>query len=156
MQVELDKVLDNLFNQPVNIIEEPWHYLSPFSAHEIEIWGETFKTHEHAYQSKRFKDSVERNEIKNAKSPLQAWMFAQKYKSSENFIKYSREELEEITTELFQAKAAQHLEIQAILKRLKGRGILKIFGTDSNWGTGKDGAGKNFMGKLWMEIAEEY
>lgn len=156
MNSQLNTVLDNLFAQPVNIIEEPWHYLSPFSAHEIEIWGETFKTHEHAYQSKRFKFGPERDKVKNAKSPLQAWLLAQEYKKNKDiFIDYSREELEKITEELFRAKAEQHEEIREILKRLKSRGILKIFGTDPNWGTGRDGSGKNFMGKLWMQISEE-
>ena len=152
----LNKTLDNLFNQPVNIIEEPWHYLSPFSAHEINIWGEVFKTHEHAYQASRLQPGAERDSVKNAKSPLQAWLLAQEYKANKDvFIDHSREKLEEITEELFRAKAQQHEDVQEILKRLKGRGILKVFGSDANWGTGRDASGKNFMGKLWMKIAEE-
>ncbi len=152
----LNKVLNDLVNQPINIVEEVWHYLSPFSAHEIEIWGEIFKTHEHAYQCRRFKNGKERESVKNAKSPLQAWLLAQEFKKNkEVYIEHSREDVEKITEELFRAKVSQHEEVREILKMSKGRGILKVFGKDANWGTGEDGSGENIMGKLWMKIREE-
>src|SRR5690606_21941093 len=47
--------------------------LSPFSAHEIEIEGETFKTVEHAYRALRIKPGPEREKIKSQKSPMDAW-----------------------------------------------------------------------------------
>ncbi len=152
----LNNVLNNLLNQPINIVEEVWHYLSPFSAHEIEINGEIFKTAEHAYQCLKLKVSTERENIKNAKSPLQAWLIAQEYKNnSEIQMAYSREKLEEIMEEIFRAKVNQHAEIKEILKLSHGRGILKVFGRDENWGTGIDGSGANTIGKIWMKIREE-
>lgn len=156
MSFQLESVLKNLDNQPVNIVEDIYTYLSPFSAHQIEIWGELFPTVEHAYQAHRFKDSPEREAIKNAKSPSQAWMLAQEAKkNSEIYIDYSREELAKVVEELFRAKCEQHQEIRQILEMTKGRGILKVFGKDSYWGTGEDGSGQNMMGKIWMKIRDE-
>lgn len=156
MSFELDSVLENMDNQPVNMVEDIYSYLSPFSAHQIEIWGETFATVEHAYQAKRFKASPERDSVKNSKSPLQAWIKAQEHKANtEIFINMSREDLCKIVEELFRAKFNQHEEIRKILTMTKGRGILKVFGKDNYWGTGEDSTGENMMGKIWMKIRDE-
>lgn len=56
--------------------------LSNFSAHEIEFYGETYKTAEHCYHCQRYDDSTILYEIKNAKSPDEAWEISQKYKKS--------------------------------------------------------------------------
>jgi predicted NAD-dependent protein-ADP-ribosyltransferase YbiA (DUF1768 family) len=68
-------------NESINFIETRFHYLSPFSAHRIEIWGETFATLEHAYHASRIKPGPEREAIKHAPSPMQAWREGQKYKN---------------------------------------------------------------------------
>ena len=57
---------------PINIIESRFNYLSPFSAHRINIWGETFPTVEHAYQAARLENGPEREEVVHASSPLEA------------------------------------------------------------------------------------
>jgi ribA/ribD-fused uncharacterized protein len=157
MSFQLDQVLKNLNNQPVNIDEDVFAYLSPFSAHQVEVEGEIFATVEHAYQASRFKNgSKERGEIKNAKSPLQAWFLAQEYKANkEVFVDYSRQELVVTFERLFRLKYEQHEEIRHILEMTKDRGIIKIFGKDNFWGTGEDGSGQNKMGKLWMKIRDE-
>ena len=138
-------------NLPINIVEDIWTYLSPFSAHQIKIWGETFPTVEHAYQWSKFESEEIKNEIINAVSPLGAWRVANKYKpdTKKDFDKDS------VMEELFRAKAAQHSDIIEVLKLSNERGILKIFGTDYYWGTGADGSGQNKMGKLWMKIRSE-
>ena len=41
--------------EPINFIETRFMYLSPFSAHEVEIDGKVYKTAEHAYQTLRMK-----------------------------------------------------------------------------------------------------
>ena len=58
--------------EPINFVENRFHYLSPFSAHRISIWGEEFATVEHAYQASRIKRGPERDSIKNAGSPMDA------------------------------------------------------------------------------------
>lgn len=138
-------------NFPINIVEEIWTYLSPFSAHQIFIWGNEFATVEHAYQWSKFESGEIQNEIKNSKSPLEAWRIANKYKSDtrKDFDK------DKIMEELFRAKISQHPDIVEILKLSGDRGILKIYPTDFYWGTGLDGSGENKMGKLWMKLRGE-
>lgn len=141
-------------DEPINFIESHFHYLSPFSAHRIEIWGEIFPTVEHAYQTSRIKPGPERDAIKNAPSPLDAWREGQKWKKNpelmvEQFDKY------EIMEALFRAKMAQHPDIIDILVESGSRELLKVIETDDDWGTGKDGSGKNHMGNLWMKLRDE-
>ena len=128
--------------------------LSPFSAHQIEVGGEIFPTFEHAYQSSRIKPGPERDAIKNAKSPMDAWREGQKYKNNpdlqvENFDK------DAVAEELFRAKLAQHPDIAAVLKESGNRDLLKVYDSDYYWGTGADGSGENRMGKLWVKLRTE-
>lgn len=140
--------------EPINFLENRFMDLSPFSAHRIEVWGEVFPTFEHAYQSSRIKPGPEREAIKSAASPMDAWREGQKYKNNpelqiENFDK------DAVAEELFRAKLAQHPDIAAILKESDDRELLKVYDTDYYWGTGVDGSGENRMGKLWMKLRDE-
>lgn len=141
-------------DEPINFVENRFHYLSPFSAHRLEIWGEVFQTVEHAYQAARIIPGPERESIKNAPSPLDAWREGQKHKNNPQIITpdFNKDALME---ELFRAKIAQHPDIIEILKESGDRGLLKIYATDYYWGTGNDGSGENRMGKLWMKLRDE-
>ncbi len=140
--------------QPINFIESRFHFLSPFSAHRIEIWDETFATVEHAYQASRIKPGPEREAVKAAGSPLEAWREGQKYKNNPN-LQVVGFDKDAVMEELFRAKMAQHSDIIDILKESGNLGLLKVWDTDYYWGTGKDGSGENRMGKLWMRLREE-
>ena len=140
--------------EPINFIETEYMYLSPFSAHPIEIWGEVFPTLEHAYQASRIKLGSEHDAVKNAKSPMDAWREGQKYKDNPelavpNFNK------DAVMEELSRAKLAQHKDIAEILKKSGDRELLKVYDTDYYWGTGADGTGENRMGKIWMKLRAE-
>jgi hypothetical protein len=139
---------------PINFMENRFQYLSPFSAHQIQIWGELFATVEHAYQASRIKPGPERDAIKNAPSPLDAWREGQKYKSNpelaiEDFDK------DKTMEELFRTKLAQHPDIKEILLETGDAELIKLNETDYYWGTGADNTGQNRMGKIWMKIRAE-
>jgi ribA/ribD-fused uncharacterized protein len=141
-------------SEPINFIENRFHYLSPFSAHRITVWGEVFPTAEHAYQASRILPGPERDAIKYASSPMDAWREGQKYKDHPelavpNFKKAA------IMEEIFRAKLQQHPDIALILMESGERELLKVWDTDYYWGTGKDGSGQNVMGKLWMTLRAE-
>jgi ribA/ribD-fused uncharacterized protein len=134
-------------------MEQAFHYLSPFSAHRIELWGETFATAEHAYQASRILPGPERAAIKQAPSPMDAWREGQKYKNTPksavpNFDKAA------VMEEIFRAKLEQHQDVADILRLSGNRGLLKVW-DDAYWGTGKDGRGENVMGKIWMKLRNE-
>ncbi len=140
--------------EPINFVENIFAYLSPFSAHRIEIWGEIFPTVEHGYQASRFKSGQERDEIKNASSPKEAWRLAQKYKKDKELL-IGNFDKDKIMEELFRAKLSQHSDIVEILKSSQGHELQKVIDTDDYWGTGADGTGENRMGKLWMKLRDE-
>lgn len=154
---------DNLFfgldfnpedSSAINFIENRLMDLSPFSAHQIEIWGETFATFEHAYQCARLKKGSERDAVKNTKSPLDAWREGQKYKNTTELLVENYDK-DAVVEELFRAKLAQHPDILKVLQATGSRELLKVYPTDYYWGTGADGTGENKMGKLWMKIRDE-
>ena len=136
----------------INFVESKWHYLSPFSAHEVELKGIVYKTAEHAYQALRMVPEAQA-EIRQAKSPLDAWRIAQEFKEKGKLdTNVSKDELME---KVFRAKLAQHPDIKRILLASGGVALLKVYDTDYYWGTGADGSGENKMGKLWMKLRDE-
>jgi ribA/ribD-fused uncharacterized protein len=141
-------------NSPIYFIEEIWHYLSPFSAHQIEIWGEKFATVEHAYQSAKFLPGEVRDEIKNAKSAYSCWQLSLKFKKSKDLLNPNFNK-DKVMEELLLAKVNQHPEVREILKQTGKRGLHKNVESDAYWGVGYDGSGENKMGKMWMKIRDK-
>ena len=139
-------------DKSINFLETRWSYLSPFSAHEVEIDGILYKTAEHAYQALRMIPSVQQK-IRDAKSPLDAWREAQLCKErGEVLDSYNKNVLME---KIFRAKLEQHQDIKDILLESGTYELLKVYPTDYYWGTGADGSGENQMGKLWMKLRFE-
>jgi hypothetical protein len=136
----------------INFVESGWHYLSPFSAHEVEIDGIVYKTAEHAYQTLRMIPEV-RQRIMETKSPKDAWREGQLSKErNELDPSQSKDALME---KIFRAKLEQHQDIKDILLESGDAELLKVYPTDYYWGTGADGSGENRMGKLWMKLRSE-
>lgn len=140
--------------EPINFLENRFMDLSPFSAHRIEIWGESFPTFEHAYQASRIKPGPERDAIKNAASPMDAWREGQKHKNNPD-LQVQDFDKDAVVEELFRAKLTQHPDIRAVLNASGDRELQKVYDTDYYWGTGADMSGENRMGKLWMKLRDE-
>lgn len=100
------------------------------------------------------KPSAERDAIKQAPSPMDAWREGQKCKQRPDLLVEGYDK-EAVMEELFRVKMQQHSDIVDILKESGDRELLKVFDTDYFWGTGKDGSGENRMGKLWMKLRAE-
>lgn len=137
---------------PINFVENGWHYLSPFSAHEVEIDGTVYKTAEHAYQTLRMIPEV-RQKIMETKSPKDAWREGQASKER-NELDPSHDK-DSLMEKIFRAKLEQHQDIRDILLESGDAELLKVYPTDYYWGTGADGSGENKMGKLWMKLRSE-
>ena len=138
--------------EPINFIENRWHYLSPFSAHEVELDGVVYKTVEHAYQALRMVPES-RAKIMVAGSPMEAWRIAQQCKARGELDESV--DKEELMERIFRAKMNQHQDIRDILGESGDRELIKTFPTDFFWGTGSDGSGLNKMGKLWIKLRAE-
>ena len=132
-------------------------YFSPYTAHAIEINGVIYPTVEHAYQCLRYEDEKIINEIKNARSPVQAWEISTKYKHLQ--IPTFREHKLETMKILMRAKTDQHKEVRKTLLDSGDLQIVKHITTyppgDGFWDDGEDGKGLNHMGRIWMELRDE-
>ena len=133
----------------------PKHYvLDNFSAYQVNIWGKTFATAEHAYQWKKYliSDPELAAEIFFAKSPYEVKKLADAHKEevSEEF----REEKVTIMEQILRAKAQQHLKVRETLLESGDKDIVENSPTDSFWGIGPNGTGNNTLGNLWMKIRE--
>lgn len=141
-------------DRPINFIEHYWHYLSPFSAHQIEIWGERFATVEHAYHWAKYVPGAERDAIKDAKSAHECLLLSHKLKKNSTILKPDFDK-DGVMEELFRAKLEQHPHVGEILDMSGKRVLLKEISEDAYWGTGPDGCGQNKMGRLWMKLRDE-
>jgi len=139
-------------SKSINFVESRWQYLSPFSAHEVELDGVVYKTAEHAYQTLRMEAAAQES-VRTTTSPLEAWRVAQKCKA-EGLLNETVDR-DELMEKIFRAKLTQHQDIRDILIESGDRELLKVYDTDYYWGTGADGSGENRMGKLWMKLRSE-
>ena len=134
--------------ESINFVEDSWHYLSPFSAHEVEIDGKVYKTAEHAYQALRMVPEV-RELVEKTTSPKDAWRIAQKFKEDGKLD--SHHDKDALMEKIFRAKLAQHPDIKEILLESGDRELLKVYPTDYYWGTGADGSGGKQDGETMDE-----
>ena len=125
-----------------------------WSPYRVKIWGHTFPTAEHAYQYKKFEtlDPKLANRIRRAACP-------EKAKQLGWSKPINRKEWDEIRVsvmqEILSAKCAQHEEVQRALKSTGNTAIIQhADDSDTFWGIGMRGNGKNTMGKLWMALRE--
>lgn len=141
-------------------LEKFYIYFSPYTAHAIEIGGMMYPTVEHAYQCMRYTDPEIIEEIRSAKSPVKAWQISTKYKHLQiPGFKDENYKLK-IMKMLMQVKADQHEEIREALLDSGDLEIVKHIVTfppgDGFWDDGEDGNGLNHIGRMWMEIREDF
>jgi ribA/ribD-fused uncharacterized protein len=122
----------------------------------VEWKGFVWPTSEHAYQAAGFfkvaPDLVEK--IKKARSAHDAQKIA--YENKDKRIKNWEEQKVEVMKEILRAKIDQHPYVLKKLLQSGTREIIEDSWRDSEWGWGPNKDGKNLLGKIWMELREEY
>lgn len=141
-------------SSPIDIIETRAMYLSPFSAHQVEIWGLTFPTLEHSYHWARYVESPERDKLLEQTSPWAVWLLSQEFKKRSELLQ-SGFDKDAVMEELFRAKLDQHPHVKEILIETGSALLVKDVPEDSYWGPGPEGKGQNKLPKLWMRIRDE-
>lgn len=124
------------------------------SPHSVEIWGMQFLTAEHAYQYKKHvatnPELAER--IRLTSDPLEAKRLAWATPIDKKNWDAVRQT---VMLEILSAKYNQHPCIRKALSATGNRAIIQENdGEDNFWGIGKNGNGRNTMGKLWMMVRE--
>jgi len=131
------------------------HFMSNFSAFEVNYDGQIWKTSEHAYQAAKFpKDSSVYKEILAATSAHNALKLAER-NHEHNRSDWNETEKICVMTVIVRAKHDQHEYIQRKLLETGNAELIENSPTDSFWGRGPDWKGRNELGKIWMRLRQE-
>lgn len=150
-----DEYLNSDDEKTVKFFTLPFEPLSNWSAHTVEIYGRVFATLEHAFHYKKFADEHPdiAEHIALAESPWRATQIAHSHRDKESNDWHDVSV--QIMEELIRAKFSQHEDVREIVAKTGDRLIIENSPVNSFWGAGKDGTGKNIVGKLWMKIRDE-
>lgn len=140
-------------NDIIEFYESPYYMLSNFSSHAVEYRGDLYLTAEHAYQAAKFNDIAIKMEIQSTRSAFLAKEIAQQHKS-ERDTDWDEKKISAME-EILRAKLLQHNDVKEALKKSGKMEIVENSPTDTFWGIGRDGEGRNELGKIWMRLREE-
>ena len=126
---------------------------SNFSAHPVFYDGQTWPTSEHCFQGQKFLNPKDRQAIRKANSPMIATRLGRDRKRP------LRRDWESVKIGLMRAivlaKFSQHDELRATLLATGDAKIIEHTDRDAFWGDGGNGSGKNWLGRILMEVREQ-
>lgn len=141
-------------DERVCFYEQDFYVLSNFSAFTLMWKGIRFDTSEAAYHWEKFTgDSLVQKMIETAHSAHEAFKIAEAHKE---FRRPDWDDVKvDIMREILRAKVEQHEYVRRKLLATGERELVENSWRDSFWGWGPDRAGRNQLGRLWMEIRTE-
>lgn len=134
-------------------LNEPFGEFSNFSPHPIKVKGKTWPTLEHYFQAQKFAGTTHEQAVRQAKSPMVA---AHMGRSRKRPLRRDWEAVkDDIMREALRAKFQQHAELKTLLLSTGEARLIEHTVNDRYWGDGGDGAGKNRLGQLLVELRAE-
>jgi N-glycosidase YbiA len=128
-------------------------FFSNFSKHPIFLKGRVWATTEHYFQAQKYVGTLHYLKIAKADTPRQAATLGRDRSLP------LREDWEEVKDSIMKecvfAKVLIYPGIKQALMNTGDEDIIEDSPIDYYWGCGKDGSGKNMLGKIFMEIREE-
>ncbi|HET7714280.1 MAG TPA: NADAR family protein [Bauldia sp.] len=131
---------------------ETYSEFSNFAGFPIEIDGEVWPSVEHYYQASKFADPEMRDKIRLAPKPVIAKKLAQKYSGRMRADWTTLRD--DVMERALRDKLARHRTIRELLMTTGEEELIET-APDRYWGIGRDGAGENRLGRLWMKLREE-
>ena len=132
---------------------QPCFIFSNFSLFFIYLKGKTWSTTEHYYQAQKFIGTKWEEEVRILKTPKEA---ARLGRNNSLPLRENWEEVKDnIMYEALHAKFTQHPELKAALPHTGSSVLIEDSPKDYYWGCGKDGSGKNKLGRLLVQLREE-
>jgi N-glycosidase YbiA len=126
---------------------------SNFSDHGFTLEGKYWPTSEHFFQAQKFAGTKWEELIRGCPSPREAANMGRKRELP------LRPDWESVKIPLMKAavlaKFRAHESIRAILLGTGNEEIVENAPNDFFWGCGKDGSGKNMLGRILMEVRDE-
>jgi ribA/ribD-fused uncharacterized protein len=134
-------------------VSDEYGCFSNFAPYPIDLDGKRWPTSEHYFQAQKFEDPQDQDAIRQEKSPMIAARMGRDRK------KQLRRDWESVKVAVMRkavrAKFTQHPDPRATLLATGDARIVEHTENDHYWGDGGDGSGKNWLGKILMEIREE-
>ncbi len=135
-------------------VNEPYGEFSNFSPHSCDLKGKIWPTAEHYFQAHKFAGTEHEEAIRLAKSPMVA---ARMGRSRERPLRTDWEAVkDDIMREVLRAKFEQHPALRSLLLKTGDAELVEHTTNDRYWADGGDGAGKNRLGQLLMELREQF
>lgn len=129
---------------------EPYEEFSNFSRHGFELDGKYWKTSEHYFQAMKFAGTEYEDKVRQAPTPREAANLGR------NRAFPLRKDWESVKDNIMRRavlkKFQTHTELKELLLSTGEEEIVENAPNDYYWGCGKDGTGKNKLGKILMEI----
>ncbi len=134
--------------------EHEFYVFSNYSSFMLEWKGELYPTSEHAYHSEKFEDAEMKEQIRNTRSAhdSQKLANANKDKQIKNWDKIKLGVMKDV----LRAKVEQHPYVKKKLLESGDKELIEDSWRDDFWGWGPNKDGENHLGKLWMEVREEF
>jgi ribA/ribD-fused uncharacterized protein len=131
-------------------IGEQYGEFSNFSLHGFELDGKYWKTSEHYFQAMKFEGTDYERQVREAPSPKDAatlgrrrdWPLRKDWESIKDDV------MRRAVLKKFQS----HPELKELLLSTGDEPIVENAPGDYYWGCGKDGTGKNMLGKILVEV----
>ncbi|WP_425394936.1 NADAR family protein [Aeoliella sp.] len=126
---------------------------SNFAAFPFALDGVTWPTSEHYFQAEKFEDQEYREKIRTTASPMIA---ARLGRSRKVPIRSDWESVKlDVMRRAVRAKFAAHEALRELLLSTGDQLLVEAAKGDAFWGTGDDGSGQNWLGRILMEVRDE-
>ena len=124
-----------------------------FSSHGFELDGKYWRTVEHYFQAQKFAGTEQEETVRRARTPADAKKLGRRPSPP------LRNDWEEVKNEVMRKAVSRKFQTHPELRqRLLDTGeeeLVERSPSDSYWGCGSDGAGKNKLGKILMSVRSE-
>ncbi|MCZ2356771.1 MAG: NADAR domain-containing protein [Bacteroidia bacterium] len=134
--------------------DQKWGEFANFSKHAIYLDEKIWKTVEHFYQAQKFHNTKFEEIIRLTDTPTLAKQKAYEFLKKNPVLNWN-DKKEEIMWRGLKAKFTQHPELQKLLFLTENKILVERTDFDNFWGDGKDGKGKNRLGRLLMRLRSE-
>ena len=147
-----------------NGVKEPNGWMGNMAPYPIKFDGKVWRTSEALFQSMRFDDDSVKEIIRGEKSPMGAKMKAKKNRDQMVVVPMSELDVENMR-KCVKMKFDAHPQLKRQLMNTKDAFIYEDIGNRNGerhkfWGAKKlsesEGDGNNMMGKILMDLREEY
>ena len=133
---------------------DPYGEFSNFAAFPIAVDGDVWPTSEHYFQAQKFARQEDQDEIRRQKSPMKA---ARMGRERNRPLRNDWEQIkDDVMLRALRAKFTQHATLRQRLIETGEAEIVEHTENDRYWADGGDGAGLNRLGKLLMQLREEF